>query len=257
MNSSSLKSDDCAIQVEGLTKKFGSFTAVQDLSLQIPRGVIFGLLGPNGSGKSTTIKVLSGLLEPTIGKVWVDGHDLQADPMAVKRATGVLSEDMGLIELLSVQEHLLLACAAYGVARGEAELRSRKLLEYFDLWDARDRFPDQLSFGMSKKLSLAMALGHNPSVLFLDEPFEGLDPVFARCLRDLLVSLAGKGLTVFLTSHSLDLVEKMIHRFAILANGAMMYESSMTELRNTGTSLEDVFFRFVQPPCPQELEWIG
>lgn len=257
MRSSSLKSDDFVIRVEGLTKTFGSFKAVKDLSVQIPRGIIFGLFGPNGSGKSTTIKMLSGLLEPTSGKVWVAGHDLQADPMAVKRTTGVLSEDMGLIELLSVREHLLLACAAYGVARGEAEIRSRKLLEYFDLWDVRDRFPDQLSFGMSKKLSLAMALGHNPCVLFLDEPFEGLDPVFAQGMRDLWVALAQKGLTIFLTSHSLDLVEKMLHRFAIITNGSMVYESSMTELRNTATSLEDVFFRYVQPPCPQELEWIG
>jgi len=175
----------------------------------------------------------------------------------VKRATGVLSEDMGLIELLSVREHMLLAGAAYGVARGDAGIRSRKLLEYFDLWDVRDKFPDQLSFGMSKKLSLAMALGHNPSVLFLDEPFEGIDPVFARGMRDLLVSLAQKGLTVFLTSHSLDFVEKMIHRFAIIVDGSMVCESSMEELRNAGTTLEDVFFRFVQPPCLQELEWIG
>lgn len=246
-----------AVQVEGLTRTFGSQIAVDRLSLTLEAGTIFALLGCNGSGKSTTLKMLSGLLEPTAGSILINGLDLQVEPIAVKRILGVLPEEMALVELLSVYEHLLMAGEAYGVARETALQRAKKLLDFLGLWDSRHKFPIELSYGMAKRTGLAMALMHRPKVLLLDEPFEGMDPSMVSGLRGLFTSLAARGVTIFLTSHSMPLMQKLIHRFGIISDGRLAFEGSIANLERVGTSLEDLFFRFATPPSSEELEWLG
>ena len=245
------------IRMEGLTRNFGTQTVVNNLSLTLARGSIFGLLGCNGSGKSTTLRMLSGLLEPTAGSIFINGINLQAEPMEIRRILGVLPEEAGLVELLSVREHLLMAGGAYGVPHGLAVERAEKLLNFLGLWESRDKFPIELSYGMVKKTALAMALMHNPQILLLDEPFEGIDPALVSSLCNLFTSLAAKGVTIFLTSHSMALMQHLIHRFAVISSGSLVFEGSVADLDRTGSSLEDVFFRFVAPPCSKDLEWLG
>ena len=244
------------IETRKLSRTFGNLTAVRELELRIPKGTLFGFLGPNGSGKSTTVKMLTGILPPTSGEVFISGRPVVNSPVEVKKRIGVLPEDLALFESLTVWEHLLMVGPVYGLSRKETERRAEQLLVYLDLWQGRDTYVDEASSGMRKKCSLAMALLHNPEVLFLDEPFEGIDPVSSRNIKDLLLFMVGKGVTVFLTSHILEVVERLVQSFAIIVAGEVVCSQTMEETLRSGNTLEDLFFKHVARHKPEELEWI-
>ncbi len=245
------------IEMHGLTKRFGDFAAVLNLHLQVPKGAIFGFLGPNGSGKSTTVKMLTGLLKPTAGEAFIAGASILSSPLEVKKKIGVLPEDLALFDSLTIWEHLSMSGPVYGLTRQETEKRGEQLLNYLDLWHSRHTYVDRASYGMKKKCSLAMALLHNPQVLFLDEPFEGIDPVSSRNIKDLLVLMAGKGITVFLTSHILEVVERLVGSFAIIVSGEIVCSQTIEETLRSGQTLEDLFFKHVGRQRVEELEWVG
>jgi len=245
------------IEMHGLTKRFGDFAAVRNLHLQVPKGTIFGFLGPNGSGKSTTVKMLTGLLQPTAGEAFIAGASILSSPLEVKKKIGVLPEDLALFDSLTIWEHLKMCGPIYGLSHQETEKRAEQLLNYLDLWHSRQTYVDQASYGMKKKCSLAMALLHNPQVLFLDEPFEGIDPGSSRNIKDLLLLMAGKGATIFLTSHILEVVERLVGSFAIIVSGEIVCSQTVEETLRSGQTLEDLFFKHVRRPRVEELEWIG
>jgi len=245
------------IETKNLTKKFGRLLAVNDLNLKIPKGTIFGFLGPNGSGKSTTVKMLTGLLAPTEGDSMIAGLSIRNSPLAVKERIGVLPEELALFDALTIWEHLMMSGPVYGLSKQETEKRAGELLNYLDLTSSRHTYVEQASYGMRKKCSLAMALLHNPSVLFLDEPFEGIDPVASRNIKDLLLLMAGKGVTIFLTSHILEVVERLVTDFAIIVAGKIVCTQSVAETLRSGETLEDLFFKHVVRRDVGELEWIG
>jgi len=241
------------IEARGLTKRFGDFEAVKNLTLSVPPGTIYGFLGPNGSGKSTTVKMMTGLLQPSAGDASINGLSITAQALEAKRIIGVLPEGNALFHSLSIWEHLMLCGSIYGIPKAETEARGQQLLEILDLWTQRDTYADQTSFGMAKKCSLAMAVLHNPKVLFLDEPFEGIDPVSSRNIKDLLLLLVQRGVTIFLTSHILEIAEQLIQNFAIIVNGEIACQQSMAETGN----LEELYFQYVERAPLGDLSWIG
>jgi ABC-2 type transport system ATP-binding protein len=245
------------IETQNLTKKFGRLIAVHNLNLQVPKGTIFGFLGPNGSGKSTTVKMLTGLLQPTTGEAFISGASILSTPLEVKKKIGVLPEDLALFDSLTIWEHLLLCGPVYGLSQAETKHRGEQLLNYLDLWSSRDTYVDEASTGMRKKCALAMALLHNPQVLFLDEPFEGIDPVASRHIKDLLLLMASRGVTVFLTSHILEVVERLVESFSIIVAGEIVCSQTMKDTLSSGETLEDLFFKHVVRHKAEDLEWIG
>jgi ABC-2 type transport system ATP-binding protein len=242
------------ISCRHLTRRFGDFTAVHDLTLEISQGAICAFLGPNGAGKSTTVKMMTGLLAPTSGEVRVCGLDPAVAGLEVKRRIGVLPEDLGLFDDLTVEEHLLLTGDIYGVPRQETRARTGQLLHALSLEHGRRTFAAACSHGMRKKTAFAMALLPNPQALFLDEPFEAVDPVTAKIMRDLLQSVARHGVTVFLTSHILSMVERIATQIVMIRKGAVVWNSTVAELPQ---SLEDHYFDLVETPAVEELEWLG
>jgi ABC-2 type transport system ATP-binding protein len=245
------------IETNHLTRRFGKFVAVNDLNLQVRKGTIFGFLGPNGAGKSTTVKMLTGLLQPTAGEAIIGGLSILSSPLEVKQKIGVLPEDLALFDSLTIWEHLIMCGPIYGLDRIETEKRAAQLLRYLDLFQHRNVYVDQASSGMRKKCSLAMALLHNPSVLFLDEPFEGIDPVSSRNIKDLLTLLAARGATIFLTSHILEVVERLVQSFAIIANGEIVCSQTVEETIRGGETIEELFLKHVHTDEVEQLEWIG
>lgn len=245
------------IEITGLTRRFGEFVAVDNLNLHVPKGLIFGFLGPNGSGKSTTVKMLTGILKPSAGVALIDGLSIRTDALAIKQRIGALPEDLALFDSLTIWEHLQLCGPIYGLSRSETETRAEQLLHYLDLWADRHAFIEQSSFGMKKKCALAMALLHNPKVLFLDEPFEGIDPASSRSIKDLLIHMSGKGITVFLTSHILEVVERLVHSFALIVHGQLVCSQTVEETIASGRTLEDIYFQYVTRRPVEEFEWIG
>src|SRR6267142_2088505 len=229
---------DLAIATEKLTRRFGALTAVDNIDLCVTAGQFFGFLGPNGAGKSTTIKMLTGLLAPTSGKLRVLGLDISEKPMDVKRRIGVVPEDLNLFERLTGAEMLIFTGRMYGLRSEEIAQRSKELLELMELQDEPKKLIIEYSHGMKKKLSLACALIHRPEMLFLDEPFEGIDAIASCTLKDLLSRLTARGLTVFLTSHVLEIVERLCSDIAIIAQGKLLASGSLNELRK-GIRLED------------------
>jgi ABC-2 type transport system ATP-binding protein len=242
------------ISCRSLTKRYGDHIAVDSLNLDVPAGTICCFLGPNGAGKSTTVKMLTGLLKPTAGQAIVAGHDVTSDPLGVKRIIGVLPESLGLFGTLTVEEHLHLSGPIYGLTRQVTHRRTDELLRALALDDGRQTFIDHCSYGMRKKTALAMALLHNPEVLFLDEPFEGIDPVTSKTLRELMLTLASRGVTVFLTSHILSIVERLASQIVMIRDGHVVWNSRPDELPK---SLEDVYFDLVETPIVEELPWLG
>ncbi len=220
-----------AIETSNLVRRFGDFTAVDHVNLRVERGSFFGFLGPNGAGKSTTIKMLTGLLAPTSGEVRVLGRDLRREPLEMKRRSGVVPEDLNLFERLTGAEMLSFTGRMYGLKREETAERARELLELMELEDDPKKLIVEYSHGMKKKLSLACALIHRPEVLFLDEPFEGVDALASRTLKDLLLKLTERGLTVFLTSHVLEIVERLCTDIAIINAGRLVVAGPLDELR--------------------------
>jgi ABC-2 type transport system ATP-binding protein len=237
-----------------LTRRFGGFTAVDNLTLDVSAGTICAFLGPNGAGKSTTVKMLTGLLAPSSGEALVCGLNVAKEPLAVKRRIGVLPEDLGLFDDLTIEEHLLLTGQIYGLTSEIARARIEQLLSALSLAHGRNTFASQCSHGMRKKTAFAMALLPNPEVLFLDEPFEAIDPVTSKTMRDLLMTIAGRGVTVFLTSHILSVVERIAHQFVMIRGGKMVWNSPAGELPR---SLEDLYFELAEEPVTEELDWLG
>jgi len=242
------------ISCRDVTRRFGNFTAVDNLNLEVAPGAICAFLGPNGAGKSTTVKMLTGLLPPTSGSVKVCGLDVATNALEVKRQIGVLPEDLGLFDDLTVEEHLLLTGDLYGVSRAETRTRTTQLLHALSLEHGRRTFAAACSHGMRKKTAFAMALLPNPQALFLDEPFEAVDPVTAKIMRDLLQAVARHGVTVFLTSHILSMVERIATRIVMIRKGAIVWNSKVDELPQ---ALEDHYFDLVETPVVEELEWLG
>lgn len=227
-----------AVQTFDLVRQFGEFVAVDHINLEVDRGSFFGFLGPNGAGKSTTIKMLTGLLIPTSGKLRVLDRDISQEPMEVKRRIGVVPEDLNLFERLTGAEMLSFTGRMYGLSSDDIVLRSKELLDLMELQDDPKKLVIEYSHGMKKKLSLACALIHRPEILFLDEPFEGVDAIASRTLKDLLSRLTSRGLTVFLTSHVLEIVERLCSDIAIIAHGKLLASGSLNELRK-GIQVEE------------------
>ncbi len=250
---------DIAIRLTNLTRRFGATTAVDDVSLDVPAGSFFAFLGPNGAGKTTTVRMMTGLLEPTAGDVEILGHSIGSSLVDVKRCIGVVPDDLALFERLSLIEHLELAGRATDLDDAETALRSEDLLRFLELWDDRGTHAVDASTGMKKKLALALALIHNPRVLFLDEPFEGIDPVAGRRIRDLLLDLNRRGVTIFLTSHILEIVERLATRVAIISAGRVVRDTTLDALASEGHTLEDAFVAAVgrSAPTSGELSWLG
>ncbi len=227
-----------AVETFDLVRRFQDFVAVDNLNLTVRRGSFFGFLGPNGAGKSTTIKMLTGLLAPTSGRLRVLGRDLAAETLEVKRQIGVVPEDLNLFERLTGAEMLAFTGRMYGLPKAEIAGRAPELLDLMELRDEPRKLIVEYSHGMKKKLSLACALIHRPEILFLDEPFEGVDAIASRTLKDLLSRLTARGLTVFLTSHVLEIVERLCTDIAIIAQGKLLAAGSLDELRK-GIQLKD------------------
>jgi ABC-2 type transport system ATP-binding protein len=233
------------IQVEGLTKRYGGTEAVADLSFGVGAGELFVFLGPNGAGKSSTIRMLTGQLPPTAGRALVAGRDVVRQPLALKRAIGYMAEAPYLYDKLTGREFLSFVADVYGVRRAERTARADGLLRLFELAAAADLLIEAYSQGMRQKLALAAVLVHQPSVLFLDEPTNGLDPRSARVVKDVLRAICRRGATVFMTTHVLAVAEQMCDRVGILKEGRLVAIGTMPELRAAAgmpaATLEDVF----------------
>ena len=236
---------DALIQVRNLGKRYGDKVAVKDVSFDVQSGEVFGFLGPNGAGKTTTIKMIVGLLQPTSGSVRVAGHDVQAEPMAAKASSGYVPDTPNLYAKLSAHELLRFVADLYSLDRGHAARRIDELLRLFDLAAAADDTIDSYSHGMQQKTSLAAALVHDPRVLVLDEPTVGLDPKSARLIKDILRQMADRGAAVMLSTHILEIAERMCDRVGIIDRGELIAVGTMDELRTLDSSgkasLEDIF----------------
>jgi len=237
---------NAAIETSSLTRDFGRVRAVNQLSLRVEAGRFYGFLGPNGAGKSTTIKMLTGLLAPTSGSIHILGQDMSdlRQTLEIKRRIGVVPENLALFDNLTAREYLTFIGRMYLLPGATIRERAEELLAMMDLAGQDKKLTMEYSHGMKKKLALAAALIPNPDLLFLDEPFEGVDAVASRVLRDTLKQCVGRGATVFLTSHVLEIVEKLCTDVGIIARGTLVHQGSMGELRLTG-SLEDKFLEVV------------
>ena len=252
---------DLAVETRGLTRDFGALRAVDGIDLQVPQGSFFGFLGPNGAGKSTTIKCLTGLLRPSSGTMRILGMDPLTDPVAVKRRIGVVPEDLALFDRLTAQETLTFVAEVHGLDPAVARDRAADLLTIMDLQTAGATLVTDFSHGMRKKLSLAAALLPAPRLLFLDEPFEGIDAVASRQIKELLQSFVGRGGTIFLTSHILEIVERLSTHIGVIAKGRLVAQGPIEDLRAGsagGTTLEELFIRLVggDTRTPVALDWI-
>jgi ABC-2 type transport system ATP-binding protein len=252
---------DFAVETTGLTRNFGSFRAVDGIDLRVPAGSFYGFLGPNGAGKSTTIKCLTGLLRPSAGTMTILGINPLVDSVAVKRRIGVVPEDLALFDRLTAEETLSFVAQVHGIDRTTAKQRSADLLDVMELESAGTTLVTDFSHGMRKKLSLAAALLPAPKLLFLDEPFEGIDAVASRQIKDLLMSFVGRGGTIFLTSHILEIVERLSTHIGVIANGKMVAQGRIEELRvggGDGRSLEELFIGLVGGDVKAHagLDWI-
>ncbi|MGB6264443.1 MAG: ABC transporter ATP-binding protein, partial [Candidatus Acidiferrales bacterium] len=223
--------DSPAIVTEALTRTFGSLVAVQDVYLRVAPGQFFGFLGPNGAGKSTTIKMLTGLLAPSAGRIQVLGRDLGVDSVEIKRQIGVVPEGMALFGRLTGMEYLNFVGRMYGLDRSIAASRAAELLDFMQLADQPKTLVTDYSHGMQKKIALAAAVIHGPKVLFLDEPFEGVDAIAAGTLKSMLQRMIARGATIFLTSHVLEIVERLCSHVAIIHKGRLVAQGSLEELR--------------------------
>jgi ABC-2 type transport system ATP-binding protein len=220
-----------AIAVHDLSRSFNGFTAVDHIDLAVEPGQFFGFLGPNGAGKSTTIKMMTGLLAPMTGTIQILGEDLFRNPLEVKRNIGVVPEGMALLGKLTAREYLEFVGRMYGLDRRTSQERTAELLEFMNLANEPKKLIADFSHGMGKKLALAAAVIHGPKVLFLDEPFEGVDAVAAGTLKSMLQGMIARGATIFLTSHVLEIVERLCSHIAIIDHGRIVAHGSLEELR--------------------------
>src|ERR1700691_296994 len=273
------------ISTQALTRRFGELRAVDGIDLRVSPGQFFGFLGPNGAGKSTTIKMLTGLLAPSSGRIEILGLDLTAHPVEVKRQIGVVPEGMALFGRLTGSEFLNFGGRMYGLDRETAAKRTAELLDFMQLADQPKKLVTDYSHGMQKKLAMAAAVIHGPRILFLDEPFEGVDAIAAGTLKSMLQGMIARGATIFLTSHVLEIVERLCSHVAIIHQGRLVAHGSLEELRagveaqthsasGDGTpssagegappscekmTLEQIFLRTVggSQRSEQQLSWLG
>ena len=245
---------ELAIETRGLRREFGDLVAVDNLDLEVGQGTFFGFLGPNGAGKSTTIRMLTGLLGPSDGAAQILGHDVVADAVEAKRVMGVVPEKTALFERLTGPEYLRFIGRMYGMSRPVIDARTTELMDLMGLQDDTAKLIVDYSHGMRKKLSISAAIIHEPRVLFLDEPFEGIDAVASQLVRSVLNQLVASGVTVFLTSHILEIVEKLCTHVAIIHRGSLVAAGSLDQLRRgeghrqddaETTTLEQLFFSLV------------
>jgi ABC-2 type transport system ATP-binding protein len=266
-----------AVQTTLLTRRFGEFTAVRDVNLTVAPGQFFGFLGPNGAGKSTTIKMLTGLLAPTSGRINILGEDLTSETVALKRQIGVVPEGLALFGRLTAPEYLRFVGRMYGLDATTTAQRSAELLDFMSLTGDSKKLVTDFSHGMQKKLALAAAVIHGPKVLFLDEPFEGVDAIAANTLKLMLQRMITNGATIFLTSHVLEIVERLCTHIAIIQKGSLVAQGSLEELRagvqaqhpdlpgqparTERATLEEIFLNVLgttgTAPPEQELSWLG
>jgi ABC-2 type transport system ATP-binding protein len=247
-----------AVAVRGLAKRFGETLAVAGIDLDVPHGCFFGLVGPNGAGKTTTIRMMTALLRPDGGQVWIDGVDLWHDTIGAKSRIGVLPDDLRLFDRLTGAELLEYAGLLRGMPLDVVLARAAELLEVLSLDEARDTLVIDYSTGMRKKAALAAALLHGPSVLFLDEPFEAIDPVSTRSIRAVLERFTDTGGTVVFSSHVMEVVERLCDRVAVMHRGRLVAEGAIDDVRG-GRRLEDVFVDLVgaQEADADALDWLG
>jgi len=262
-----------AIATEFLTRRFGALLAVDRINLSVEAGQFFGFLGPNGAGKSTTIKMLTGLLAPTSGRICLLGLDLEEQPIEVKRQIGVVPEGLALFDRLTASEYLNFVGRMYGLDRRTAAERAAELLNFMQLADRPKSLIVDFSAGMKKKLALAAAVIHGPKILFLDEPFEGVDAIAAGSLKAMLHRMTDRGATIFLTSHVLEIVERLCSHVAIIHKGTLVAQGSLEELRagiearaglhaaapGEKLTLEQIFLSIVGTGAArsdQELSWL-
>src|SRR5579864_8996199 len=236
---------EAAIVTEGLSRSFGNLVAVDHVDLRVDAGQFFGFLGPNGAGKSTTIRMMTGLLAPTAGTINLLGLSLEGNPVEVKRQIGVVPEGLALFDRLTGNEYLNFVGRMYGLDRATAAQRTADLLNFMDLDDRTKTLITDYSHGMKKKLALAAAVIHGPKILFLDEPFEGVDAIAAGTLKSMLQRMIARGATIFLTSHVLEIVERLCTHIAIIHRGQLVAQGSLEELR-AGVQ------RAAPPPRPGE-----
>jgi ABC-2 type transport system ATP-binding protein len=268
--------DIAAVRTLALTRRFGDFTAVDDVNLSVAPGQFFGFLGPNGAGKSTTIKMLTGLLAPTSGTIEILGEDFTRNAVELKRQIGVVPEGLALFGRLTAPEYLTFVGRMYGLDKETTRQRTAELLDFMSLSGESKKLVTDFSHGMQKKLALAAAVIHGPRILFLDEPFEGVDAIAAGTLKAMLQGMIARGATIFLTSHVLEIVERLCSHVAIIQKGRLVAQGSLEELREgveaqhpgsgraEKATLEEIFLNVLGAghstgvPAPeQELSWLG
>ena len=245
-----------AVSVRDLRKSYGLKAAVDGVNLEVPRGSFFGFLGPNGAGKSTTIRMLTGLIPADSGSIEILGLPLPEQEIEIKRRVGLVPDESLLFDRLTGAEFLEFVGRMYGLPRPTAAERARGLLDLFELLDDR-KIISEYSKGMRKRVAMAASLIHHPDLFLMDEPFEGVDAVGARLMKDILIDQVHRGATIFLTSHVLEVVERLCDRVAIIHNGRIVTNGTLAELRAGGESLEDAFVRVVGAERQLErLDWL-
>jgi ABC-2 type transport system ATP-binding protein len=245
------------LRLENLTKRYGGFTAVDGLDLEVRRGEIFGFLGPNGAGKTTTIRMVAGVLQPSAGRVLLGGEDLTTDPVAAKRKLGYIPDRPYLYEKLSGGEFLRFVAGLWGQHGAEVERRGDRFLELFGLTQWKDELIESYSHGMRQKLLISSAFLHQPELIVVDEPLVGLDPRAARILKDLFSAFVESGGTIFLSTHTLEVAEALCDRIAILSGGNVIAQGTMDELRSAADTgdvgLEEIFLKVTGGEAMQEI----
>lgn len=234
------------IELAGLTKRYGSFTAVREIDLVVNRGELFGLLGPNGAGKSTTLRMIAGILQPTTGTIAIGGVNLAQDPVAAKAKLGFIPDRPFIYEKLTGTEFLRFVAGLYGQGGAVIDRRGEELLSLFDLLDWKDELVENYSHGMRQKLIIASAFVHRPEVIVVDEPMVGLDPKAARVLKDLFRAYVERGNTIVMSTHTLEVAETLCDRIAIVQHGRIVAMGTMNDLRSSSdddTGLEQIFLR--------------
>lgn len=244
------------IRLEGLTKRYGDFTAVDGIDLHAPKGELFGLLGPNGAGKTSSLRMISGILRPDGGRVLIDGFDIVEDPYRAKARLGYIPDRPFVYEKLTGRELLRFAAALYGQEGDEIEARIEELLDLWDLERWADELVETYSHGMRQKLIISSALVHRPRALVIDEPMVGLDPKAAKLLKDLLRAFADSGGTALISTHTLEFAEALCDRMAVISGGQIVAQGTMEELRSEASDesgLEEIFLKLTGGESQAEL----
>jgi len=245
------------IRLENLTKLYGSFVAVDDISLHIPRGVLYGCLGPNGAGKTTTLRMIAGILRPSNGRVLLGGDDVQTDPIAAKRRLGFIPDRPFVYDKLTGSEFLRFVAGLYGQEGGAVDRRIDELLEVFELTSWKDELVEAYSHGMRQKLIISSALIHRPECIVVDEPMVGLDPKGARLLKDIFRQFVERGGTVLMSTHTLEVAEAMCDQIGIIQHGKIVAHGTMPEIRSQhaagDASLEELFLKLTGGHAVREL----